>query len=530
MRVLTVEQMRAADRAAVAEAHIPEMLLMTRAGTALARVAARVAALRGTRSAVLIAGHGNNGGDACVAARCLFDEGFRVQVLMTCVPATLKGAAREAWDEMRTAGVPYVVLASPQSWQEDVAVCSGTVLRDGVIVDGVLGTGCRGVPTGAAEQAILWINRMRPFAAVVAADLPSGMDGDTGETPGAAVHADVTVTFARPKRCFLNDAQAWRAGHLTVADIGIPDDLCDREAAEEPCQLSALPALARTFVPRAWDAHKGRFGHLCVVGGSEGLAHAPVLAALGALRSGAGLVTLALPAAGAAAAAAWTPEAMARLLPTEGGALSGAALAEWGGDFSRFDGVVAGPGLGTSAAARGVVTHLLDTVPGRLVLDADALTVLAELQAEGAWLPREVQERLLTPHPGEAARLLGTPAAEVQTDRLGAVRRLAERYRATVVLKGAGTLVCAPGGVPRLNRTGNPGMACGGMGDVLAGMTGALWVQGLAADTAAATAVWAHGTAGDEAALAEGRTALGATALARHLGAAYRLLEALGSG
>jgi len=241
-------------------------------------------------------------------------------------------------------------------------------------------------------------------------------------------------------------------------------------------------------------------------------------------------VTLALPAAGAAAAAAWTPEAMARLLPTEGGALSGAALAEWGGDFSRFDGVVAGPGLGTSAAARGVVTHLLDTVPGRLVLDADALTVLAELQAEGAWLPREGQERLLTPHPGEAARLLGTPAAEVQTDRLGAVRRLAERYRATVVLKGAGTLVYAPGGVPRLNRTGNPGMACGGMGDVLAGMTGALWVQGLAADTAAATAVWAHGTAGDEAALAEGRTALGATALARHLGAAYRLLEALGSG
>ncbi|HRR33344.1 MAG TPA: NAD(P)H-hydrate dehydratase [Kiritimatiellia bacterium] len=525
MRFLTVEQMRAADRAAVAEARIPEILLMTRAGTALARVAARVAARRGSRSAVLIAGHGNNGGDACVAARCLFEEGFRVQVLMTCVPATLKGAAREAWDEMRTAGVPYVVLASPQSWQEDLAVCSGTVLRDGVIVDGVLGTGCHGAPAGAAEQAILWINRMRPFAAVVAADLPSGMNGDTGETPGAAVHADATVTFARPKRCFLNDAQAWRVGHLTVADIGIPDELCDREAAEEPCRLIAQPTLARSFVTRAWDAHKGRFGHLCVVGGSEGLAHAPVLAAFGALRSGAGLVTLAIPAGGATAAAVWTPEAMVRPLPTEGGALSGPALAEWGGDFSRFDGVVAGPGLGTFAAARHIVAHLLDTVPKRLVLDADALTLLAVLQAEGAWQPRQGQERLLTPHPGEAARLLGSTTAEVQADRLSAVQRLAERYRATVALKGAGTLVCSPGGVPRLNRTGNPGMACGGMGDVLAGMAGALWVQGLEAEAAAATAVWAHGAAGDEVAWAEGQSALVATVLARRLGAVYRLLE-----
>lgn len=525
MRFLTVEQMRAADRAAIDEAHIPEMMLMTRAGTALARMTARVAALRGARSIVLVAGHGNNGGDASVAARCLFEEGFRVQVIMTCVPAVLKGAARMAWDEMRTAGVPYVVLASPESWREDIAVSSGTVVRNSVIVDGVLGTGCRGAPTGAAEQVILWINRMRPYAAVVAADLPSGMNGDTGETPGAAVHADVTVTFARPKRCVLNDAQAWRVGHLTVADIGIPDELCDRDTADEPCRLIALPTLARTFAPRAWDAHKGSCGHLCVIGGSEGLAHAPVLAALGALRSGAGLVTLALPAVGAAAAAAWTPEAMAHLLPTANGAISKTSLAEWGGGFTRFDGVVAGPGLGTSAEARDVVAHLLDTVPHRLVLDADALTLLAALQAEGAWQPRERQERVLTPHPGEAARLLGITAAEVQADRLGAVQRLAERYQATVVLKGAGTLVCTPGGTPRLNRTGNPGMACGGMGDVLTGMVGALWVQGLHAEAAAATAVWAHGTAGDEAVWAEGQTALSATALAHRLGAVYRLLE-----
>ncbi|MDR2848927.1 MAG: NAD(P)H-hydrate epimerase, partial [Verrucomicrobiota bacterium] len=356
MRFLTVEQMRAADRAAADEAKIPERTLMARAGAALARAAAALAARRGVRSAVLVAGHGNNGGDACVAARRLHGDGFRVQVIMTCVPATLKGAAREAWDDMRTAGVPYAVLASGESWDE------AATPRGGIIVDGVLGTGCRGAPSGTAEQAIRWINRMRPSAWVVSADLPSGMNGDTGETAGAAVRADVTVTFARPKRCFLNDAQAERTGHLIVADIGIPDDLCDRGATAEPCELIALPELARSFAGRAWDAHKGHCGHVCVIGGSEGFPHAPVLAALGAVRSGAGLVTLAAPAASACAAAAWVPEAMLR---TEGG-----PPAEE--DLAAFDAVVAGPGLTTSERARDRVARLL-AHDGRLVLDADGL-------------------------------------------------------------------------------------------------------------------------------------------------------------
>ena len=351
MRFLTVEQMRAADRAAIDEAHIPEMMLMTRAGTALARMTARVAALRGARSIVLVAGHGNNGGDASVAARCLFEEGFRVQVIMTCVPAVLKGAARMAWDEMRTAGVPYVVLASPESWREDIAVSSGTVVRNSVIVDGVR------APVAAAlrparEQVILWINRMRPYAAVVAADLPSGMNGDTGETPGAAVHADVTVTFARPKRCVLNDAQAWRVGHLTVADIGIPDELCDRDTADEPCRLIALPTLARTFAPRAWDAHNGSCGHLCVIGGSEGLAHAPVLAALGALRSGAGLADAGAAGSRCCCCRAWTPEAMAHRCRQRTVRFQRRRWLSGSGGFTRFDGVGGRPGLHVSRGAR----------------------------------------------------------------------------------------------------------------------------------------------------------------------------------
>ncbi len=524
MKFLTVEQMRTADRAAISELNLPDTVLMTRAGTELARVVETVAALRGVKSVFLVAGHGNNGGDACVAARCLYEDGFPVQVVMTCVPASLKGAAREAWDEMRTAGVPYVVLASAESWLEDVAICSETAVRHGIIVDGVLGTGCNGAPTGSAEKAIRWINRMRAHALVVAVDLPSGMNGDTGEAAGAVVHADVTVTFARPKRCFLNQGQAELAGHLVVADIGITDEICDRGAKDEPCRLIARPELARAFGRRAWDAHKGSFGHLCVLGGAAGFAHAPVLAALGAIKCGAGLVTLAVPAQSACAAAALVPEAMVSVLETPQGDLSVDALKAWGVDLAQYDVVVAGPGMTTSERVRGLIAHLLATCSAKLVLDADALNVLAALQAEG-WRPRAGQQVVLTPHPGEAARLLGATIRDIQDDRLSAVREMADRYQAVVVLKGAGSLVCEPGGVPWLNRTGNPGMASGGMGDVLAGMIGGLWGQGRNAVCASSLAVWAHGAAGDAAALAESQTSLSAVSLAMHVGNVFQVME-----
>jgi NAD(P)H-hydrate epimerase len=524
MKFLTVDQMRAADKAAIAELKIPELVLMNRAGTALARVVETVAATRGSKRVLLIAGHGNNGGDACVAARCLFEDGYLVQVIMTCVPATLKGASREAWDGMRTAGVPYVVLASPESWEEDVDVFSGIVLRDGVIVDGVLGTGCKGAPTGSAERAICWMNAMRPHALIVSADLPSGMDGDTGEAAGPVVHADVTVTFARPKRCFLNARQAPTVGHLIVADIGIPDEICDRSVTEQTCHLIAKPELAAWLGTRSWEAHKGTFGHLCVVGGAEGFAHAPVLAAMGALKSGVGLLTLAVPPASACAAGAQVPEAMVHVLRSPGGDLSAEALAAWGRDLNGFDAVVAGPGMTQTDGARGAVAYLLEHVQGKLVLDADGLNALALLKASG-WAPRDGLSLILTPHPGEAARLLGVSVGDIMADRARAVRQLADAYQAVVVLKGAGTLVCEPGGVPWLNRTGNPGMASGGTGDVLAGMIGALWARGLGALQAAAISVWAHGAAGDLAALAVSETSLSATSLTAFLGKTFQVLE-----
>ncbi|HOM58997.1 MAG TPA: NAD(P)H-hydrate dehydratase [Kiritimatiellia bacterium] len=534
MRFLTVDQMRAADRDAVTEAGIPERALMRRAGEALACAVARVAARRRTRAAVLVAGHGNNGGDACVAARALREAGFLVRVLLTAPVARFRGVAREAWEAMDAAGVPWSEPEAAESacggWTEDNAdAVAAPSAWGGVVVDGVLGTGCAGAPSGAAARAIGWINRQRAHAMIVAADIPSGVHGDSGEAAGVAVHADVTVTFARPKRGLLNPCGAERFGHVIVADIGLPDALCDRGTDDAPCECIALPELARFFPRRQWSAHKGTCGHVAVIGGAAGMPGAPVLAALGAVRSGAGLVSLAVPPQSAAVAAAWVPEAMCHTLDVPRGVISPHALAA---GFSGLDAckvVIAGPGLTRHEEAGRTVAQLLETGPDRLLLDADGLNALADLFHAG-WRPRARQDLLLTPHPGEAARLLGLSVAAVEADRVAAVRLLAERYRAVVVLKGAGTLVCAPDGRPWLNRTGNPGMASGGMGDLLAGMVAALWAQGLDPVQAACTAVWAHGAAGDEAAWEEGRTALSATRLAAALGSVYGELERLAAG
>lgn len=514
MKFLTVEQMRKAEQAAVEAGRFPSMMLMRRAGIALARAAAQAAALRGTRKVVLVAGHGNNGGDACVAARCLHEDGFIVQALLTCVPAQLREDARIAWDEMRTATAPYTVLASPASWDSADSIAHELMGRPCVVVDGVLGSGCKGAPEGVAKRAIQWVNQMRAHALIVSADLPSGVNGDTGDMPGETVRADVTVTFGRPKRCFLNDAVAEKTGHLAVADIGVGDTA---EASDAPCGLIALPELQTHFPPRPWAAHKGTCGHVCILGGSAPYPNAPVLAALGALKSGAGLVTLAAPPQSAYAAAAWTPEAILRTLETTQGVLARPSLTPIEETLGAFDAIVVGPGLTQEHATDGLVAYMLSVAGTRIVLDADGLNALARLHTAGAWKPHDGQRLILTPHPGEAARLLGCAADAVQADRLGAVRKLADTFHATVVLKGAGSLVCAPGGVPLLNRTGNPGMATGGMGDVLAGMAAALWVRGGDAPQAAAAAVWAHGTAGDAAAIAHGQAALTATSLTRYL-------------
>lgn len=495
MRFLSVRQMRAADAATMARPETAGMFLMFRAGRAVAAAAMRLARLRETRRIVCVAGRGNNGGDALVAARIAAEAGFSVHLLLAAAPEDLHGDAATAWRWFSEAPIPVTRCPTVEAWADPALA---TVLAEGVVVDGVLGTGCSRAPEGTVLEAIRWINARRPAAAILSIDLPSGMNGDTGTCPGEAVSADWTVTLARPKPCFANDRSVPLTGHLSVGDIGMPNAIADAESTPTGCRLIAGPEILNALPARRAESHKGDYGRLLVIGGSAAYPHAPVLAAAGALRAGVGLLTLAAPETCRAAAAAHAPEAIFPAIPlTDDGTLSWEALEAAGIAPERYDGIVLGPGLNRTPDTAYLTETLLSRYPGRLLLDADALTLLAELGEPPD--PPEGQRRILTPHPGEAARLAGVSIGTIQRDRLRAVRDLADRYRATVVLKGSGTLVCEPDGEPWLNRTGNPGMAAGGSGDVLAGVIGALWVQGLAAREAACLGVWAHGNAGDAA-------------------------------
>ena len=517
MDFLTREQMRTWDQRAIAEHGISGLTLMQRAGVAVARVAAWMTAWRGATRVVVVAGKGNNGGDALVAARILHAEGLRVSVLMTCAPDLLRGDALAAWDQMRSAGVVARVLVDASQWQalEETDPPCGCV-----VVDGLLGTGSAGAPHGVVAAAIRWINGARRGGTIVAIDLPSGLNADTGEASDPAVRADVTVSLAAPKTGFA-EPRAWEyLGHLEVVDIGLPAGVCP---ASTPLQFIGAPVLGRLLPPRGRATHKGDYGHVLVIGGSHGLCGAPALAAMGAQRSGAGLVSAAVPEASLAVMAALAPSAMAHGIAVEQGGMTPATLADGIRPAEGFDVVLAGPGMSGRPGTARIVETLLQGAVQRLVLDADALNVLA---GRVEWLRRAGAgpSVVITPHPGEAARLLGVSVAQIQADRTHSALQLAARSGAVVVLKGAGTLVATPEGALHLNLTGNPGMATGGTGDVLAGMIAGLWAQGLTPLDAARLGVYLHGTAGDLAAWQTGEAALSAADFDRSIGPACRWL------
>jgi len=522
MRFLPVHEVRRREAEAIALG-TPAEALMERAGNGLARAVARLLGARGGTTAVAVAGKGNNGGDALVAARLLETWGVRCPLLLTCAPEALQGAARHAWERYATA-VPRgrtEVIADEARWR---AACPDEILPPrAVVIDGLLGTGARGAPAGTIREAILWIRRAAGRAAIVAADLPSGLEADTGRGEGAAVEADLTVTFDTPKLGFQYPAAWLLLGRVETVDLGLPPTAAAPDD-DAPCDFLAAADPDLRLPKRPRDSHKGHYGHLLVVGGSDGFAGAPALTALAALRAGAGLVSAVLPAGAAGPIAALAPEAMAHPLPCPRGELDSQAFRQWRPGLEAFDTLVAGPGLGTGAGPRALVAALLAAPPSRLLLDADALNLLA---LERPLKPFAHGNRIiLTPHPGEAARLLGTTAAAVQADRPAAVRQLADATGAVVVLKGCATLVCAPGRRPQMNLCGNPGMATGGSGDVLSGVIGALWGQGLDAWAAARLGVWLHATAGDLAAWRGGEQPLIARDLIDALGPAAALLDA----
>ncbi|WP_043767656.1 bifunctional ADP-dependent NAD(P)H-hydrate dehydratase/NAD(P)H-hydrate epimerase [Algiphilus aromaticivorans] len=467
---------RELDRRAIEDHGIPGYTLMQRAAQAAWRQARRAWGL--PDRLVVFCGPGNNGGDgyeiACLAAA----DG--VSVDLRELPGERRGdaaTARAAWQACGAISDDVAApVAPPQRSGE------GAYDESVWIVDALLGTGLSRAPEGQAAEAIAIINAARVDGArVLAVDTPSGRNADTGAAPGAAVAADLTVTFIGDKVGLHTSGGAAASGIVRCEPLGVPAAVYEG-IAPRARRLDAA-SLRGYFPPRGRDAHKNRFGHVLIVGGAPGYAGAALLAGRAALRSGAGLVSVATHPEHAAALCAAQPELMLRSVE---GPEDLAPLLE------RATVLALGPGLGTDGWGRSLFNALRDNALPR-VLDADALNLLAEM-------PTAVPGAVLTPHPGEAARLLETSNTEIEADRIKTVRALAERYDATVVLKGAGSLIDDGSQPPWLCTDGNPGMACGGSGDVLTGVVAACLAQGLAPVDAAAAAVAAHAHAGDLAA------------------------------
>lgn len=513
MRVLDTAQMRDADRRTIEEIGIPSIVLMETAGRAVAgAVEARYAPLERRRVAVLC-GRGNNGGDGLVVARVLGERGAAVTVVLLARAGDVRGDARANLDVARRLGLPVSEAPDAAAWD----ACRPQVAAADLVVDALVGTGLRAPLEGLLATVAADVNAAR--RPVVAVDLPSGLSADTGACIGACVEAGLTVTLGAPKLPLVVAPAAARAGEVVVADIGIPGRVVAELAGRRVEQVARDDV--RTLLPaRAQDAHKGDYGRVVVVAGSRGKAGAARLAGTGALRSGAGLVTVATPGSCVDAIAA-VPECMTAGLPeTDEGTVRGAAAGVVLG--LGADVVALGPGLGVGPERRALVRALVDGLRQPLVLDADALNVLAD--DPGILAVRRGRTTIVTPHPGEMARLTGTTTADVQANRIDVAQRFADEQGVHVVLKGAGTVIAAPGGTIRVNTTGNPGMATGGSGDVLTGVVAAWLAQVHDVEAATTLAVYLHGLAGDLAAARIGETALAAGDLADSLGAAVREL------
>jgi ADP-dependent NAD(P)H-hydrate dehydratase / NAD(P)H-hydrate epimerase len=520
--VLTAEEMRRADRRTIDEVGLPGPVLMENAGAAVARVVDE--RFPAARRVVVLCGRGHNGGDGFVVARRL---GARAEAFLLGEREGVPGDARTHLLACERSGGRVTAVEDEAAW----ARARARIEEADLVVDAVLGTGLRSEPTGLAAAAVAAIrHRFEAGIPVVAVDLPSGLPSDGGAVEWAAATATVTVTFAAPKRGHVLPPACHHVGELVVADIGISAE--SLAAAGPSLFLLEDKDAAEAFPLRRREAHKGDFGHVLVVAGSVGKTGAAVLAAGGALRAGAGLVTVATPEPCLAVVAAARPEAMTEPLPaTPGGGLHEASLARLVALAGERDAVVLGPGIGQDPGTRALVRAFLRECPVPLVVDADGLNALAPAGREAGALDRLRREAatVLTPHPGEMARLVGQRAAFVQRDRPAAAAALARETETIVVLKGERTLVAEPSGRAAVAGTGNPGMATGGTGDVLAGVVGSLLARHGALLSATAAA-FVHGRAGDVAARERGEEGMTAGDVVEALPAAIESVRRRAGG
>lgn len=487
MIIVTADQMQALDRQTIDEFGIPSRVLMENAGRGATH--AFLQRIYGNKPGKVgvMAGRGNNGGDGFVMARYLFQKGYDVTVYLLATADKVKGDAEQNLQLLKASCVPVIEIPDAEHFHSQQA----GMRHIAYWIDAILGTGLNSDVKGFFRQIIDFINDLkRPVFAV---DIPSGLNADTGQPCGTSIQASATATFAFAKIGHIIQPGAQLCGEVDVIDIGIPPTMAKKAQIQQ--QLVTGRQIQRLLTPRQPDAHKGHTGHALIIAGATGKTGAAAMATNAAMRAGAGLVSLGIPQSLNHILESQLPEAMTIALPDQG---TGLLLEEAFDEIVRAahakQAMALGPGLGTASHTRNLVHRITKEIELPLVVDADGLNnIVGHLNR----LKARKAATILTPHPGEMARLTGLTTTQIQQDRVTAARRLAQQTKTHVVLKGARTLIASPEGDIFINPTGNPGMASGGMGDVLTGLITGLLAQGLPPLDACRVGVYIHGLAAD---------------------------------
>jgi NAD(P)H-hydrate epimerase len=507
IKLVTGEEMKAIDLRTIQENGIPGIELMERAG---AKVAEHILEKWSPRQVGIVTGKGNNAGDGLVVARLLKEKGVDVVLIMLTAGSNLSESGRTNFERLPD-GIVLLDRHSVEGMKEVFSDCD-------VLVDAILGTGLQGAPKGCFGEAIAAMNALSQE--IVAIDIPSGLDSNTGEAEGACIAASETITVGLPKLGMVQGIGPQVCGMVTVVDIGFPKSLV--ESRDLANHLITLEDVKQGLPDRPYDGHKGTFGSLLVLAGSWGMSGAAYLTTACALRSGCGMVYGAFPKDVQNVVEGMLVEAVK--IPLEGKSHHILSYESWvrlEPFLEKATAVAVGPGIGTAEETARLVDELV-CMEKPLVIDADALNCLKE---KVLYLTKRDAPTVLTPHPGEMARILGRSVQEIQKDRFGAVAYLARESQSVVLLKGAYTVIAEPEGRVFVNPTGNAGMAKGGTGDVLTGLIGGLLAQGSSGLQAALIGAYVHGMAGDLAQERSGERGMTAQDVLGHIAEALHLCE-----
>ena len=482
--------MQEMDRRTIETHGIPGLELMEKAGRGATRVLLDQFDAHTKAGVGIICGKGNNGGDGFVIARCLAEKGIAVSVYLLAKTAALKGDAAANYNRLAPLNVEIIEIPDEDAFSK----IKPRLSDHGLLVDAILGTGLTSDVRGLFKTVINFINELnRDGVAVFAVDIPSGLNADTGQPCGTCIRAQGTATFGLAKIGHFTYPGAEYTGSLEIIDIGIPGSVVQ---AVGPKQSLLTSAQIRTYLqPRSPDAHKGRTGHLLVIAGSPGKTGAAAMTAVSAMRAGAGLVTLGIAKSLNPILEAQVLEVMTAPLPeSQNGILAAGALDSIKKLAAGKTCLAIGPGIGQARGTQSLARKIISQSRIPVVIDADGLNNLA---GQTQLLKRLKAPAVLTPHPGEMARLMDVTPAEIQQNRLQCARNFATNFKVHLVLKGAATVIAHPDGSAYINSTGNPGMASGGMGDVLTGVLAGFITQGFTPEAATHAAVYLHGAAAD---------------------------------